>query len=238
MLHSVVQLGQLRGALLIQAAHHLLAQRHELGALALGNGVRSWQLDAERIHMATVDLELIMQVRAGGQSGRADITDNLALGDVAACANAVGVSAHVCIKSLIGLAVLDNHRVAIAALAPDVYYAAIAGCLDRSAGGCSIIHAFVGANLVQYRVSAAGIEARADAGELNRRTDDGLSHAGAIGAIVTAVAAAVGIAHGSKGAAAVGEAGCEDAAGANALTIDVLFFKQHFKIITLTNFAG
>src|SRR5690606_7547828 len=139
MLHSVVQLGQLRGALLIQAGHHLLAQRHELGALALGTGGRRSHVGAERIHVATVDLELLMPVRAGAQAGRADITDTLALRAVAACANGVGVSTRVCIKSLIGLAVLDNPCVAIAALAPDVYYAAIAGCLDRSAGGCSKI---------------------------------------------------------------------------------------------------
>src|SRR5690606_28688804 len=150
--------------------------------------------------------ELVMQVWACRQAGHADIADHLALADVAANADARSVAAHVGIEGLVGLAELDHHGISVAALASDMNHSSVASGLDRGAGGGSVINTFVGTDLVQHRVHAAGVEARADAGELHRGTDERLAHAGAVSPIVAAVTFRVGVAHGSVGLAPVGEA--------------------------------
>src|SRR5690606_15360244 len=222
----------------IQAGHHLLAQGQEAGPFARCDGVRCWQLDAERIDMATADLEFIVQVRPGSQAGGADITDNLALGDVAPGPDAAGITAHVSVERLVGLTVLDHYGIAVSTLTPHVNDTPVAGRLDGGARGSGVIHTLVRTDLVQYRVAPAGVEAGADPGKLYRRADEGLAHAGAIGAVIAAVTLAVGVAHRGIGAAPVGEAGSKDIAGAHALIIDVFFLIQHIEPVALADLPG
>src|SRR5690606_18344427 len=56
--------------------------------------------------------------------------------------------------------------------------------------------------------------------------------------LIAAVTLAVGVAHRGIGAAAVGEAGSKDIAGAHALIIDVLFLIQHIELVTLADLPG
>ena len=177
-------------------------------------------------------------MRAGGQAGHADIADDLALGYVAASANAIGKAAHVAIQGLVLATVLNDHGIAVSTLAASGDDAAVTGCLDRRAGSRCVVDTFVRANTVEYRMQAARVEAGADAGEVNRRADEGLAHAGAVGAVVAGVAVAVGVAHGCVGLAAASEAGGEDVVIADSLVANVQLFKQHFEAVALANVAG
>src|SRR5690606_16429933 len=174
----------------------------------------------------------------GGQAGSAHVADDLALADIAAHADAGGVATHVSVQGLVGLAVLDDDGVAIAALAAHVDHPAVAGRLDRGAGGCGIVHTLVGADLVQYRVAPTRVESGADTGKFHRGTDEGLAHAGAVGAVIAGMAIGIGIAHGGIGVAAVGEACSEDVAGADPFAVNLLFLVQDFKAVALPDFLG
>src|SRR5690606_37885275 len=136
------------------------------------------------------------------------------------------------------LAVLDYNCVSITSLAPNVYNAPIAGCLDWSARWRSIVNAIVRADTIQNRVPAVWIETRADACKLNRRPDKGFSQAGAVGAIVTGIAVAVGVANGSKGFTAIGKTGSKDIIGAHCAVAHMQFFVHDFKGVALTNVTG
>lgn len=94
------------------------------------------------------------------------------------------------------------------------------------------------ADLVQDRVAAAQGEARADAGEIHRRTDECLAHAGAVGAVVAGIALLVGIAHGGVGLAAVDEAGGEDIAGRHLLAVDLVLFVDHVELVAFSQIEG
>ena len=87
-------------------------------------------------------------------------------------------------------------------------------------------------------MQATGIEARADAGEVDRRADEGLAHAGAIGAVVAGVAIAVGVAHCSKRLATVGEARRQNVVVANTLVADMQLFEQDFEAVALADVTG
>src|SRR5690554_5375486 len=146
-------------AMLVEACHQLIAMRQERAAFALRDGVGCGQLDAERVHMSAIDLELVMQMRTCRQPGHANITDYLTLGYIAASPHAGGVAAHMGVQGLIVLAVLDDNGVAIAALAAYVHHAPITGRLDGCSGRSCVIHPLVSADLVQYRVPTVGVEA-------------------------------------------------------------------------------
>src|SRR5690606_34421820 len=105
---------------------------------------------AEWIDVPSTYLKLIMEVRPGGQTSHADIADDLALGNVTAGSDAIGVTTHVRIQRLVGLTMLYDHRIAISTFTSDMDHAAVTGCLDRCACGGSIVHAIMCADLVQY----------------------------------------------------------------------------------------
>src|SRR3546814_16925943 len=75
------------------------------------------------------------------------------------------------------LAVLDDHRVAIATLAPGKQYFAVTGAFDRRPVRGCIINPFVRSDLVQYRMLATIGKARADACKVHRRSDECFAHA-------------------------------------------------------------
>ena len=87
-------------------------------------------------------------------------------------------------------------------------------------------------------MAAAQGEARADAGEIHRRTDECLAHAGAVGAVVAGIALLVGIAHGGVGLAAVDEAGGEDIAGRHLLAVDLVLFVDHVELVAFSQIEG
>src|SRR5690625_2581319 len=146
-----------------------------------------------------------MEVRPGSQAGRAHIANYLSLTYVNARPNATFEVVKVRVKSLIGLAVLDNHRVAVTALATGKSHPAIARRFNGGAPGRRVIGAFMGAYSIQHRVAPVGVKRRADAGKIHRRTQKSAAHALAIGRVVIRFAFTVDVTNCLKGAAAVVE---------------------------------
>ncbi|MOA19849.1 hypothetical protein D3C78_1402560 [compost metagenome] len=109
--------------------------------------------------MLAVDLELVVQVRAGGEAGHADVADDLPLLDAGAGADALGEAAQVAVDGAVALAMLDDHGVAIATLAACLDDPAITGGLDRRAGRRGVIDALVCTDFVQDRVETPHGEA-------------------------------------------------------------------------------
>ncbi len=60
-----------------------------------------------------VEANLVMKMGAGGPAGRANIADDLALVDFGAGCNVFGEAAHVGVKGLIAIGVLEPDHVAI-----------------------------------------------------------------------------------------------------------------------------
>ena len=81
---------------------------------------------------------------------------------------------------------LQDDRVAVAALYAAEDDLAVARSLDRRAPGCGVIHPAMGTNRVQDRVAPARVEIGAYTGEVDRRPDKGLSHAVAVRRVVVA----------------------------------------------------
>ncbi len=179
-----------------------------------------------------------MQVRPGRKPRGPDITDDLALLDRTPGLDALGKALHMTVQGLVPIAVLDDHRIAVAAAPAGQLDAAITRSLDgRASRGC-IIHPLVGADLVQNRVLAPGREARADARKIHGCANEGLAQAVAIGRVVAGVALLVGITHGRVGFAAVGEARREDIAGADHFAVHHLLLIDHVELVTLANILG
>lgn len=118
---------------LIHAGDQGLALLQETLAFVPGNRVGHRHFLAKRVNVHTVDLELVVQVRSGGQAGGADIADDLALLDRAAGLDALGKALHVAVQRLVAVAVLDDHGIAVTTAAPGQFDAAVTGCLDRGA---------------------------------------------------------------------------------------------------------
>ncbi|MNZ54431.1 hypothetical protein D3C78_723310 [compost metagenome] len=142
------------------------------------------------------------------------------------------------VERCVGVAVLEDHGIAVATTAAGQQHLAITGSLDRRAARCSVVDAFVGADLVQDRVFAAHGKFRADAGEVHRCADERLAHAVAVSGVVTAVALFVGVAHGGVGLAAVGEARRQDRASADGLAVDHFLLVDHIELVALANILG
>ncbi|MCY1437719.1 hypothetical protein D9M71_538930 [compost metagenome] len=142
------------------------------------------------------------------------------------------------IERLVGIAVLDDHGVAITAAAPGQQHLAVTGRLDWSAPRCGVVHALVCANLVQDRVLAAHGKARADAREIHRGANEGLAHAVAIGGVVAAIALLVGIANCGVALAAVGKARREDTTGTDHLAVEHLLFIDDVELVALADVLG
>src|SRR5690606_41503330 len=79
------------------------------------DALRFGQRNGLRVAMHAVNAELVMQMGAGGEAGRAHVTDGLALIDSRAHANARGGAAHVSVQRGVAAAVLAVDYVAIAA---------------------------------------------------------------------------------------------------------------------------
>ncbi len=86
----------------------LWARKRARSALAIGSAIGSFL--AQRVDVHAIDLELVVQVRAGGKAGGADVADHLALLDRAASLHAFGEALHVAVQRAVGIAVLEDRR--------------------------------------------------------------------------------------------------------------------------------
>ena len=124
------------------------------GQLALAR-----HLDRQRIDEARIDQHLVVKVRAGGEAGRADIADDLALAHLLAGGDALAEAQHVAVGGVIAVGMADAHVVAVLALAARLLDDAAAGGEDGRAGRGGPVDAGVHAPLVEQRM-----EAHAEAG--------------------------------------------------------------------------
>ena len=126
---------------------------------------------------------------------------------------------------------LDDHRIAIAAVTACQHHSAIAGGFDRRAAWCGVIDTLVGADFVQDRMATAHGKAGADAGEVYRRADKGFAHAVAVSGVVAGGTLFVGVTHGGEGLAAVDKTGGKDIAVGNRLAVDHFLLVDHFEFV-------
>src|SRR5690606_28125024 len=171
----------------------------------------------ERVAVHAVDAEYVVQVRAGGQAGAADVADHRALLEPRA-GLVLAEARHVRIEGGVALAVVEHHGAAVAALPAHERHARVAGGHDRGAVSGAVVHALVGAGAAQDRVLARAAEAGGDPRIRNRHADEGLFQRTAVGVVVTHGAVALE-AEAGVGLAAGGEARGLDRAAADALAL-------------------
>src|SRR5690606_26507849 len=171
----------------------------------------------ERVAVHAVDAEFVVQVRAGGPAGTADIADHRALLEPGA-GLVLAEARHVRIEGGVALAVVEHHGAAIAALPADERHARVAGGHDRGAVASAVVHALVGAGAAQDRVLARAAEAGGDPRIRDRHADEGLLQRAAVGVVVTHGAVALE-AEAGVGLAAGGDARGMDRAAADALAL-------------------
>src|SRR5690606_42096338 len=90
-----------------------------------------------------------MQMRAGGEAGRADVADDLSLLDLGATPDALGKALHMGVQGAIAVPVLDDYRVAVIALESCQNHPAVIVALDRCPVWCALVHGIVRAYLDQ-----------------------------------------------------------------------------------------
>ena len=78
-------------------------------------------------------MDLVMQVRAGGTSGRAHISDHLTLADALALAHPAGKRVQMGISGRVGAVVANLDVIAIAAILAGLDDAAVASGINRGA---------------------------------------------------------------------------------------------------------
>src|SRR5690606_30034120 len=186
----------------------------ECRAMGLVECAGDRQVDGQRIHRFVVDPELVVQMRAGGPSGGADIADELPLPDAIAFLQPVLEAALMRIKRADAIMVLQDDGVAIAILPAAEIDDAVRCGMDGSAAGRGVVDAFVPAPSAMHRVLAHA-ERGADAGELQRRAQKRPLQAAAFEVVVAAAFAIGGEPDGLVSLAAIDEFQCQDAAGAD-----------------------
>ncbi len=185
--------------------------------------------------MGAVDPEFVMQVWSGGQATHAHPGNGLALAHALAHADAALEAVQVRIEGGELLAVADNHHVAVATLAPGEDYLAVAGGINRRAGGCGIVDALVGAHRVEDRVLAAQAEAGADTAEGHRRADEFAAHGVAFAVQVFHVAVLALEAEGGEVAIPVPEFRHQDVAIAHLPAVQVKLLVEHAETVALAD---
>src|SRR3546814_14109426 len=85
----------------------------------------------------------LVKVRAGGQTGHADVADHFTLAHALTHVLAFHEARHVAVGGADGLVVPDHHEVAVAALPAAVLDHAVAGRVGRRALGCGVVDALV-----------------------------------------------------------------------------------------------
>src|SRR5262249_37320338 len=157
------------------------------------------------------DAEFIVQMRAGGEPGHADVADRLALADVLADLDRTEMR-HVAVQRAVVAAVLDDDDVAVAGLPAAERYSAVAGGVDRRARRRRLVAAPVRTAGAEDRVHPAGRKRRRDAREFHRSPQETLAQRPAVVAVIHRVAGGVGVAERAEALAAVDERRRDDVA--------------------------
>src|SRR5690606_24765554 len=171
----------------------------------------------------------------GRQAGGAHVADHLALAHALSLAD-VGKARHVRVQRGVALAVVEDDRVAIAALAAAELHPGVAGGHDRGAGACGVVNAVVHAHGAKDRMAAAA-EARAQAGELDRRADEAALERAAVGVVVLHLAVVLE-AEAGEGPAASGKGGSHHLAAAHALALAPQLLDEHAVAVARLDLAG
>src|SRR3546814_13900334 len=97
--------------------------------------------------------DLVVQMRSGRKTGRSDIADDLALGHPIALLQPLGEAAHMGVGGGNGPGMAEADIVAIALVPADAVDHAVAGGVDRRAGGGGEVDAAMHAAVPQDRKS-------------------------------------------------------------------------------------
>src|SRR6187549_1698834 len=99
------------------------------------------QADTHRIDEAAIDHDLVVDMRAGRQAGRADEADHLSLAYALARLDAARKRRHVAVGGLVAVVMLHAHVFAVAAFPAHLVDRAVAGSKDRRAVGRGPVNA-------------------------------------------------------------------------------------------------
>jgi len=117
-------------------------------------GLTRGQVDAQRIDLFAIDMDLVVKVRAGGISGAADIADDLSLADPGAGGYAAVDAAEMRIGRRMPTVMADADVSSIAAIPARRFDDAVAGGVDRRAGGRCEVGASMQAIIPRDRMPA------------------------------------------------------------------------------------
>src|ERR1700746_4001701 len=112
-------------------------------------------------------------MRPRSEAGHTDVGDALTLSHLLAGVGTGGEAREMPVDREHAARVLDLDDVAIAAHDPGETDAAITRRVDRRADRGRVVNALMGTDTIQDRVHARGVEARADARELDGRAQEG-----------------------------------------------------------------
>ena len=220
-----------------ELGHQTSGSLEEIVPVLGGNrrGVR--QLDLERVPVSVAHPELVVQVGTGGEAGTPDATDHLTLHHAVASLQTLGVAGEMRVQGRVLIAVSEDDRLPVSALAADEVHSAVSGGPDRRASRRGVVDAVVLSQLVQDGMVAEP-EARADAREVHRSAQERLAHARAFRGVVLDGAALVLVAKGPDGAVAVYELGGHYCAVGHRPVRLVELFVDDREAVTAANVEG
>src|SRR6185503_12925280 len=123
---------------------------------------------------------LVVQMRSRRRAGGAHVADHFPLGHLVTATRASTEPRHVTIERCDAVAMIDDHGIAVAALAAGELHSPVTGCLDRRAARRAIVNTRVRPDTAADRVLTPRVEVRGDAREVEWRAEEGLAHAAAI----------------------------------------------------------
>ena len=129
---------------------HLAAEFSHIDAFHLAGR----QGNGSRVHVLAVQAGFVVQVRAGGAAGAADVADDVA-GFHAAADRRVG--AHVAVQGFHAVGVLQHHGVTVAAFPATEGYVAIGRCANRRTFRRGVVDTGVHSDRAEYRVYARAV---------------------------------------------------------------------------------
>lgn len=149
----------------------LVDQAFELGQLAAAERIGGGEFGVHGVDLFAVDQDFIMQVRAGGAAGGADIADDLALGDFAAVFQAFFEAVEVGVGGAVFFGVFDADEVAAGAFGAqegdNAVTAGFDGSADRGGKVGSAVHFAIAEDGVAAQAEIAG-----DTGEFERGAEE------------------------------------------------------------------
>ena len=108
----------------------------------------------QRINRLGIMANLVMEVRARGAAGGADIADDLTLVDLGSNGHVLGDAAHMGVKGFITIGMFQLDHIAVGAVAAGKFDDAFAGRLDRRSGRGAEIDAHMHLGIAQERMLA------------------------------------------------------------------------------------